>query len=167
MTYDWLASKGSGDEKIGKGALSSTQRSYRKEAERLLLWSILVRSKALSSLAVEDATAYRSFLADRRPLEGPLTPAALRQSLIILRSLFAFLMSQGYVVGNPLAAVSLPSQPQRPLGSNRTLAFALGPHQCLAAGPRCHRGGPTAASRHALALRDRASHRRNHERPMR
>ena len=32
-----------------------------------------------------------------RPLEGPLTPAARLQALIILRSLFAFLVSQGYV----------------------------------------------------------------------
>ncbi|MBT2304041.1 tyrosine-type recombinase/integrase [Variovorax paradoxus] len=141
----WLASKRSGDGKVGKGELSSTQRSYRKEAERLLLWSILERKKALSSLAVEDASAYRGFLADPppswcgprhhqrwspmwRPLEGVLTPAALRQSLIILRSLFAFLMSQGYVVGNPFAAVALPPQPQRPLGSNRTLTFAQWDH---------------------------------------
>ena len=127
------------------GELSSTQRSYRKEAERLLLWSILERKKALSSLSVEDASAYHGFLAGPpsswcgprhhqrwspmwRPLEGPLTPAALRQSLIILRSLFAFLMSQGYVVGNPFAAVTLPSNPQRPLGSSRTLSFAQWDH---------------------------------------
>lgn len=50
-----------------------------------------------------------------------LTPVALRQSLIILKSLFAFLMSQGYVVGNPFAAVALPSNPQHPLGSSRSL----------------------------------------------
>ena len=138
----WLASKRSDD---GHGELSSTQRSYRKEAERLLLWSILERRKALSSLAVEDASAFRAFLAAPppswcgprhhqrwsplwRPLEGPLTPVALRQSLVILRSLFAFLMSQGYLVGNPFAAVALPAQPQRPLGSNRTLTFAQWDH---------------------------------------
>lgn len=138
----WLASKRPG--KV-EGDLSSTQRSYRKEAERLLLWSILERKKALSSLSVEDATAYRTFLADPpstwcgprhhqrwspmwRPLEGPLTSVALRQSLIILKSLFAFLMSQGYVTGNPFAAVALPSNPQRPLGSSRSLTFAQWDH---------------------------------------
>jgi len=138
----WLASKRPGK---AESDLSSTQRSYRKEAERLLLWSILERKKALSSLSVEDATAYRSFLADPpstwcgprhhqrwsplwRPLEGPLTPVALRQSLIILKGLFAFLMSQGYVMGNPFAAVALPSNPQRPLGSSRTLTFAQWDH---------------------------------------
>lgn len=38
------------------------QRAYRREAERLLLWAIVERSKALSSLTREDATAYRAFL---------------------------------------------------------------------------------------------------------
>ncbi|SEB25453.1 Site-specific recombinase XerD [Variovorax sp. YR216] len=142
----WLASKqpdGSGAST--EGELSSTQRSYRKEAERLLLWSILERKKALSSLSVEDAAAFSSFLVDPpstwcgprhcqrwsplwRPLEGPLTPTARRQSLIILRSLFAFLVSQGYVVGNPFSAVALPPNPQRPLGSSRTLSFAQWDH---------------------------------------
>lgn len=138
----WLAAKRPGE---GAGALSSTQRAYRKEAERLLLWAILERKKALSSLSVEDATDYRTFLAAPpeswcgprhhqrwsplwRPLEGPLAPAALRHALIILRSLFAFLMSQGYLVGNPLAAVALPQLPQRPLGSSRTLSFAQWDH---------------------------------------
>ncbi|MGJ7524006.1 phage integrase family protein [Variovorax sp. LT1P1] len=139
----WLAAKRPGE---GAEALSSTQRAYRKEAERLLLWAILERHKALSSLSVEDATDYRTFLAAPpeswcgprhhqrwssplwRPLEGPLAPAALRQALIILRSLFAFLMSQGYLVGNPLAAVALPQLPQRPLGSSRTLSFAQWDH---------------------------------------
>jgi site-specific recombinase XerD len=142
----WLASKRPGESNgSAEGDLSSTQRSYRKDAERLLLWSVLERKKALSSLSVEDAAAYRSFLADPpstwcgprhhqrwspmwRPLEGPLTPTALRQSLIILRSLFAFLMSQGYVIGNPFAAVALPPNSQRPLGSSRTLTFAQWDH---------------------------------------
>ena len=138
----WLDSKRPAG---GAGDLSSTERSYRKEAERLLLWSVLERRKALSSLSVEDAIAYRGFLAEPpprwcgprhrqrwsplwRPLEGPLSPVALRQSLIILRSLFAFLVRQGYVAGNPFADVALPVNPQRPLGANRTLTFAQWDH---------------------------------------
>jgi hypothetical protein len=35
----------------------ATRRAYRKEAERLILWAVLERGKALSSLATEDATA--------------------------------------------------------------------------------------------------------------
>ncbi|MDB5829549.1 MAG: putative phage integrase [Variovorax sp.] len=134
----WLASKKPGS---GEGGLSSTQRAYRKEAERLLLWAVLVRRKALSSLALEDATAYGSFLAEPpsswcgpryhqrwsplwRPLEGPLSTIALRQSLIILKSLFAFLVSQSYVTGNPFAAVVVPPNPARLLGSARAFTCA-------------------------------------------
>jgi integrase len=138
----WLTSKRPGD---GANEMSSTQRSYRKEAERLLLWSILECRKALSSLSAQDAAAYFDFLADPppgwcgprhrqrwspmwRPLEGPLAPAALRQSIIIARSLFAFLVSQGYVTGNPFAALALPPNPRRPLGASRTLTFAQWDH---------------------------------------
>jgi hypothetical protein len=41
---------------------AATQRAYRKEAERLILWAIVERGKALSSLTTEDAVAYRAFL---------------------------------------------------------------------------------------------------------
>jgi site-specific recombinase XerD len=40
-----------------------TARSYRKEAERLLLWAILEQQTALSSMSVEDCADYRDFLA--------------------------------------------------------------------------------------------------------
>ncbi len=40
-----------------------TFRSYRKEAERLLLWATQVRGKAVSSLTREDVIAYDAFLA--------------------------------------------------------------------------------------------------------
>lgn len=39
-----------------------TLRSYRKEAERFLLWSILEKRKPMSSLTVEDCRDYRDFL---------------------------------------------------------------------------------------------------------
>ncbi len=48
----------------------ATQRAYRKEAERLILWAIVERGVALSSLATEDAVAYR---ADSKPFQI-LTP---------------------------------------------------------------------------------------------
>ncbi|MEJ8850020.1 tyrosine-type recombinase/integrase [Variovorax rhizosphaerae] len=136
-----MSSKAAG----AKGNLSATQRAYRKEAERLLLWAVLERKKALSSLTLEDATAYREFLADPptgwcgprhhqrwsplwRPLEGRLNGVTLRHSLTVVRSLFAFLMRQGYLVGNPFVAVALPVQPLRPLGSSRTLTFSQWDH---------------------------------------
>ena len=132
----WLDSKRGGDGPQG----AATKRAYRKEAERLLLWSILERGKAISSLTLEDANAFRDFLAapplrwcgpryrgrwspQWRPLEGPLSRTAMRQALVILRSMFAFLMSQNYVVGNPFSGVTLPRASSRQLGSNRALTF--------------------------------------------
>jgi hypothetical protein len=47
----------------------ATQRAYRKEAERLILWAIVDRDRALSSLTTEDAISYKSFL--RRPTPLP------------------------------------------------------------------------------------------------
>lgn len=58
---------------------STTQRAYRKEAERLILWAIVERGLALSSLTTEDATAYRACLRRPTPREcwiGPPRPRA-------------------------------------------------------------------------------------------
>ena len=123
----------------GRGK-SPTLRAYRKEAERLLLWAILERKKPLSSLAVEDVMAFKAFLAAPpvrwcgprhrqrwsplwRPLEGPLGPAAMRYSLVILRSLFNFLVKQNYLIGNAMSGLSLPRITGRPLGSTRSLTY--------------------------------------------
>ena len=46
---------------------SHTYRSYRREAERLLLWAILAKHKALSSLDMVDMCEYRTFSADPQP----------------------------------------------------------------------------------------------------
>jgi integrase len=132
----WLKSK---HDPNGTGQ-TATHRAYRKEAERLLLWAILEQRKPLSSLTVEDANAFKWFLfapPERwcgprhhqrwsplwRPLEGPLSAGALRQSMVILRSLFTFLISQNYLIGTPFAAVSLPREAGRSLGSRRALTF--------------------------------------------
>jgi site-specific recombinase XerD len=98
--------------------------NYRKEAERLLLWSTIQLGKPLSSLTHEDLLTYRHFLADPqpraqwvmrdgrkfaradpewRPLAGPLSPASERQAIIILNTLFSWLVNAGYLAGNPLA----------------------------------------------------------------
>lgn len=115
----WLTSK-PGATGGAREALSATQRAYRKEAERLLLWAVLERGKAVSSLTHEDALAFEGFLASPpahwcgprhcqrwspswRPLEAPLSPVALRQCVAVLRSLFVFLIRGGYVSCNPFA----------------------------------------------------------------
>lgn len=116
----------------GSGALSATQRSYRKEAERLLLWATLERGRALSSLQAPDAVAFVDFLAAPspawcgprsgqrwtpawRPLEGPLRMTARRQAIVILHGLYAYLVRQGYVLGNPFATL-LNSKGPGPIG---------------------------------------------------
>lgn len=98
--------------------------NYRKEAERLLLWCSLERSKALSSINHEDWLCYKEFLRDPqpasqwvslegrkfprsdihwRPFAGPLAPASQRQAGVILNALFSWLVNAGYLAGNPLA----------------------------------------------------------------
>ena len=133
----WLASHAAAP---AGGPLSATQRSYRREAERLLLWAVLERKKALSSLGDDDVARYRLFITDPpsawcgprhhqrwspmwRPLERGLSPAALRQSFVILRSLFDFLTQQRYLAVNAFAAAPLPAITQRPLGEGRSLTF--------------------------------------------
>ena len=140
----WLATKhdpgiGRAAGKAGSG-ITATHRAYRKEAERLLLWSILELGKPLSSLSVEDVNPFKAFLAAPparwcgprhhqrwsplwRPLEGPLVNITLRQAVVILRSLFTFLVSKNYLIGNAFAGVSLPREQGRALGSRRALTF--------------------------------------------
>jgi len=45
-------------------AVTATQPAYRNEAERLMLWAIMERSRALSSLRIEDAITYRVMVAN-------------------------------------------------------------------------------------------------------
>lgn len=96
-----------------------TLRSYRKEAERLLLWATQMRGKAVSSLTREDVLAYEAFLANppaawcddalgrrgdhRRLVAGPLSERSRRQALGILAGLFQYLVRGGYLAGSPFA----------------------------------------------------------------
>lgn len=96
-----------------------TFRSYRKEAERLLLWATQIRGKAVSSLTREDVLAYEAFLAQplptwcdeslarrgdhRRLFAGPLSDRSQRQALGVLSGLFNYLVRAGYLAGTPFA----------------------------------------------------------------
>ncbi|MBB5429005.1 site-specific recombinase XerD [Paraburkholderia sp. JPY158] len=103
----------------------ATQRTYRKEAERLILWAIVERGRALSSLTTEDAIAYRAFLRhpsprarwvgpvrprtspDWRPFNGSLSARSVAHALSILGALFRWLIEQRYVLANPFAGVKV------------------------------------------------------------
>jgi site-specific recombinase XerD len=116
----------------------TTRRAYRKEAERLILWAIVERGKALSSLNTEDATAYRAFLlkptprdrwigpkrprssSDWKPFEGPLAPRSVAYALSVLGALFRWLIQQRYVLANPFAGLKVRGANRlTPLASSR------------------------------------------------
>ncbi|WP_286882319.1 phage integrase family protein [Cupriavidus sp. UBA2526] len=110
--------------------LTCTQLAYRKEAERFLLWAVGERRRALSSMTVEDCLAYRDFLlappaawcgpraqprwkASWRPFAGPLSLRSCAFAVGVLGNLFAFLVDQGYLIGNPWRAVVPPAEGPR------------------------------------------------------
>lgn len=117
---------------LAEYAGTQTERHYRKEAERLLLWAWTERGKALSDLSREDCLAYEAFLADPqprarwcgpkapryspqwRPFLGPLTAASRRSALVIINALFSYLVAGGYLAGNPLALARRRSVPPPP-----------------------------------------------------
>jgi site-specific recombinase XerD len=100
-----------------------TQRAYRKEAERLILWALVESQCALSSLTTDDAIAYRAFLRrpaprarwtgpscprsspDWRPFVRGLSARSAAYALSVLRALFRWLIEQRYVLANPFAGI--------------------------------------------------------------
>lgn len=104
---------------------AATQRAYRKEAERLILWAIVERGAALSSLTTDDAIAYRGFLrrptprerwvgpgrprhsVEWRPFSGPLSPRSTAYALTVLSALFRWMVEQRYVLANPFAGIKV------------------------------------------------------------
>ena len=100
----------------------ATQRSYRKEVERFVLWCTSVQRKPVSSVSSLDCQAFRAFLAavpapwvnsspvERtdpmwRPFRGTPAPASQKQALVIVQTMYEGLRDAGYVVANPMRAV--------------------------------------------------------------
>lgn len=102
-----------------------TERAYRKELERFILWCALVAGKPISSLLVDDCESYKHFL--RAPLPsfcGPRTvktskrwrpfaetmmsAASQKQAILVLRAMFDWLVKVRYLAGNPWTAVKDP-----------------------------------------------------------
>jgi site-specific recombinase XerD len=101
-----------------------TQRAYRRETERLILWATAQRGKPLSSLVTEDYAAYAEFLenpqpAERwcapqrprprrgamawRPFAGPMKPKSLAYAMGVVKLLTTYLHASGYLAINPMA----------------------------------------------------------------
>lgn len=118
----------------------ATQRAYRKEAERLILWAIVERRVALSSLSTEDAVAYRAFLrqptprqrwvgpasprtsAEWQPFAGGLSTRSRAYALSVLCSMFRWLIEQRYVLANPFAGIKVCGARQATLDTTRSFS---------------------------------------------
>jgi site-specific recombinase XerD len=100
----------------------ATQRSYRKEAERFLLWCAQELKKPLSSVTSPDCQRFREFLqavpshwihpvpvkrTDPAWCAFRAQPSASsqKQALVILQTLFGGLVDAGYLVANPMRAL--------------------------------------------------------------
>jgi len=100
----------------------STQRSYRKELERFLLWCALELKQPLSSVTSPDCLKYRDFLravpaswmhaapVQRtdplwRAFRGQPAAASQKQALVIIQAMFGALCDAGYLVANPMRAL--------------------------------------------------------------
>jgi len=103
-----------------------TMRAYRRELERLLIWSVRVARKPLSSLVVDDCKAYLRFLekpepefcGDRAPRGSvrwrpfatkPMAASSRKYAVLVLRAAFEYLHRVRYLLGNPWAAVKDPA----------------------------------------------------------
>jgi integrase len=103
-----------------------TLRAYTRELERLVLWLVIVRGVALSSMTVEDGEAYKDFLkAPIASFVGPkrsrasgrwrpftpegLSPESQAYAVRAIRAAFAWLTTVRYLAGNPWSAVTDPA----------------------------------------------------------
>lgn len=106
-----------------------TRRVYRRHVERMILWAVIERGTAISSLTAQDCTDYRDFLAqplpafrwcgprnrprwstDWRPFEKGLKKEAIAQSLVVLDSLFCWLTDIHYLASNPIRGLKAPTR---------------------------------------------------------
>jgi len=100
-----------------------TLRAYTKEVERFLLWSVVARGKALSSLVVDGCEAYEDFLKNPDPrfvgerfsrnsprwrpfASENLSPESQRYAVRALLAAFTWLVNVRYLAGNPWKAVN-------------------------------------------------------------
>ena len=119
---------------------SHTYRAYCREAERILLWAIVDRGKAFSSLHTIDMTDYRRFLQDPRPVDqwigspkkkghaawrpftGPLSERSTRYAETVLNALFSWLVDQHYLQTNPMKGMPQLSRSGQQLDINRSFS---------------------------------------------
>ena len=135
--HAWIAIRGARSE--------HTARAYRLEAERLLLWAIVVKNKPLSSLNTLDCQAYlNGFLADPQPAErwigsgrverfdaawrpfvGPLSERARETARKRLSAMCGWLVREQYLLVNPFNGLPKVDGTTAPIDTaGRTLTHA-------------------------------------------
>ena len=107
----WLVDAGSKSE--------NTAQSYRREAERLLLWSTTIKRKSLSQLFREDFLEFSKFLSklpaswkmterynrdspEWRPFLGQPSVSTQARTMTILKSMIRYLVEAGWLKYNPM-----------------------------------------------------------------
>lgn len=123
--------------------LTKTQAGYLAEIYRFMLWSIIERKKATSSINIEDAVAYRDFLADPqpsdtwcsgargrekilpswRPFVGPLAPSMAEKVLKILSGWYNYLHRAGYQTANPFNGIKPIAQKAAAIADDRSFTL--------------------------------------------
>jgi site-specific recombinase XerD len=107
----------------------ATHRAYQREVERFILWAVVVRGVAVSSVKVEDCEAYKDFLAAPspaftgpkrprtggrwRPFTGSLSVDSQAYAVRTLRGAFDWLTRVRYLAGNPWEGVTDPATVSR------------------------------------------------------
>lgn len=107
-------------------ASPSTITLYRREIERVMMWSTLAMQRPLSSLSIEDALLYRDFMQavpdtwickkgtpqdhpSWAPFAGSLSASSAKKALMIIQGFFGWLVTSGYCTANPFAGVKIRS----------------------------------------------------------
>lgn len=122
----------------------NTAQSYRREAERLMLWASEVKDKALSELMLADFLEFAAFLSDPQPQEawiskkrhlrsssqwrpfiGPLSVSSSRQAPIIVGSLFRYLHAKGGFEQNRYQIQYFPRLNAGPVMGHSTLVMKV------------------------------------------
>lgn len=103
-----------------------TYTTYKREAERLLLWCVYIRGLTLAQLKVEDFSAYFEFLKQPpkewcitrkelgegreshkwRPFLGPVSQSGFNLAVRVLNSMLSFLVDANYLKFNPIKLTS-------------------------------------------------------------
>ncbi len=154
--------------------IEATRRAYWREAERLLLWAIVVKGKPLSSLNTMECAEYLDgFLRDPQPTErwigrgrverfdpawrpfvGPLSERSRDTARRILNAMGAWLVGQQYLRVNPFGG--LPAAPAVQLDTTgRTLTRAQWQYvlQTVLRPARRSRPSPRRTRRRTRAMR--------------